>query len=141
MCSHGCEPAHEVGFPHFAGGWRGPHRHWWGGSPWFGGWGGPRRWGWGRPPFGGPPHFGPPGAWGRRGPHPEREQRWATMGTLRPAVGSLIALIRAAEPSDVQAIEGVLADARRRIAAILAESQPTTPSARQTSDHSATTML
>ena len=109
-------------------------------GPW--GWGGPR------PPFahGGPGfmppfarghHFGGPfghggprfggGSWGRHSWHggPEREARGEAFRTLRPSVGNLIALLRASDPAQASQIKAVLDDARRRIAAILAE----TPSA------------
>ena len=107
------------------GGPRGPHAHRHDAQPHaeaghagFGpqGWGGPR------PPFA---HGGP---WGRHGRHggPEREARGEAFRTLRPSVEGLIALLRASDPAQAGQIKAVLDDARRRIAAILAET-PSTP--------------
>lgn len=107
------------------GGPRGPHAHRHDAQPHaeaghagFGpqGWGGPR------PPFA---HGGP---WGRHGRHggPEREARGEAFRTLRPSVEGLVALLRASDPAQAGQIKAVLDDARRRIAAILAET-PSTP--------------
>jgi len=46
--------------------------------------------------------------------------------TLRPSVGTPIALLRASDPAQAGQIKVVLDDAQRRIAAILAET-PSTP--------------
>lgn len=73
-----------------------------------------------------PQRFGPP--WRRddrqRGPRGGGPARFAA---IRPHIGSLIALVHAAEPHQLEAVQSVLADARRRIAAILAEERPATP--------------
>lgn len=134
------EPAHDAGQPPFERGWRGPrargpHMH---GPHWRGDFGpehrphergefGPGRGSWGRgwrAPFGhGGPHFGPP--WARGGFDPER---FAAFQSLRPSIGSLMALLRAADARQLRQIQGVLDDTRKRIAAILAEDQPVSPS-------------
>jgi len=79
-------------------------------------------------PFGhGGPRFGG-GPWGRHGQHggPEREARSEAFRTLRPSVGNLIALLRASDPAQAGQIKAVLDEARRRIAAIMAET-PSSP--------------
>ncbi|HWE63256.1 MAG TPA: hypothetical protein VHB98_16190 [Chloroflexota bacterium] len=117
--------------PPFARGHRhgpqGPHAHGWGDRPRFSGRPGfgPPRWGWQRPPFAhGPRPFGPPWRHGEWHRDPAREQAHAALRSLRPTIAGLIGLAHAAEPSQVEAIQAVLHDARRRIAAILAESGP-----------------
>lgn len=75
----------------------------------------------------GGPRFGG-GPWGRHSRHggSGREPRGEAFRTLPPSVGNLIALLRASDPAQAGQIKAVLDDARRRIAAILAET-PSTP--------------
>jgi hypothetical protein len=89
-------------------------------------------WMWGRRPFGPPwawggQPFGPPWArgWGRGGP--EQEQEREAFRTLRPVIGQIMALLRAADARHIPAIKVALEDTRRRIAAILAEETPAPP--------------
>ena len=62
-------------------------------------------------------HFGPP--WAQR--HDEGDS------PLRGSVFALLALVRAAQPGQEESVRAVLDEARRRIAAIFAESVPATP--------------
>ncbi len=128
----GPPPAEEGHGPEEGPGWmhhehhRRHHRH---GNERFG-----PPWMWGRRPFGPPwmwggQPFGPPWArgWGRGGP--EQGQEREAFRNLRPVIGQIMALLRAADARNVPAIQAALEDTRRRIAAILAEETPPAPPA------------
>ena len=124
---HDAQPHAEAGHAGFGPqGWDGPRPPFAHGGPGF------------EPPFVRGHHFGGPfghghggprfgGPWGRHGRHggPEREARGEAFRTLRPSVEGLVALLRASDPAQAGQIKAVLDDARRRIAAILAETLST----------------
>jgi hypothetical protein len=49
------------------------------------------------------------------------------MRSLQPVIGQIMALLSAADPRQMGAIQAALEDTRRRIAAILAEELPSNP--------------